>query len=247
MPTLLSRFDLIYLVLDQPNEAKDRKLAKHLVGLYHEVPDRAALEVIPMDLLTAYISHARRTCRPTLSSEAEEKLIEFYTAMRQQGGNQKVITATPRQLEALIRLSEALAKMSLASVVTEEHVFEAKRLMDVATQRVSTHNKNKRTRAHMYASVDKAAACVCSTLFLTLFFLSSPFFFLFFFSCYRLLLILRLVASTWICCRLATRPPTASRSTSSPTRSETSSRTTRRQTTNKTAHAQALAEHVQGI
>jgi len=147
MPTLLSRFDLIYLILDQPNESKDRKLAKHLVGLYMDDEDReksrsannaSHAEVIPMDLLTAYISYARRTCHPVLTAAAEERLIEFYTSMRSVGANQKTITATPRQLEALIRLSEALAKMSLCKEVKEEHVFEAKRLMDVATQRAAT-------------------------------------------------------------------------------------------------------------
>jgi DNA replication licensing factor MCM4 len=137
MPTLLSRFDLIYLVLDQPNEMKDRKLAKHLVGLYHEDVDRAPVEdAIESSLFKEYISYARRNVRPMLTAEAEDKLIEFYTGMRQQGVNQKTITATPRQLEALIRLSEALAKMKLSKDVTVEHVYEAKRLMDVATQRV---------------------------------------------------------------------------------------------------------------
>lgn len=139
MPTLLSRFDLIYLVLDQPNELKDRKLAKHLVGLYHEDVDRASVaDTIDMETLTGYISYARRNIRPALSNEAQDKLIEFYTTMRQQGANQKTITATPRQLEALIRLSEALAKMTLSTIVTESHVYEAKRLMDVATQRAAT-------------------------------------------------------------------------------------------------------------
>ena len=138
MPTLLSRFDLIYLVLDQPNEMKDRKLAKHLVGLYHQDIDKIAIEdTIDMALLTQYISYARRNIRPVLTPDAEDKLIEFYTGMRQQGVNQKTITATPRQLEALIRLSEALAKMRLSNEVTVEFVYEAKRLMDVATQRVS--------------------------------------------------------------------------------------------------------------
>jgi hypothetical protein len=173
MPTLLSRFDLIYLVLDQPNEHKDRKLAKHLVSLYHAEPERAALETIPMHLLTAYISYARKHCRPTLSPEAEEKLIEFYTGMRQQGGggNQKVITATPRQLEALIRLSEALAKMKLKDVVEEEEVHEAKRLMDVATQRVSAHSTHaaptaaqKRTPVHVsFRSLTLALAFFASS------------------------------------------------------------------------------------
>ena len=146
MPTLLSRFDLIYLVLDQPNEIKDRKLAKHLVGLYHEDVDRAPIaDTIDMETLTAYISYARRNIRPELSPEAEDLLIKFYTDMRQQGVNQKTITATPRQLEALIRLSEALAKMTLTTTVTEAHVYEAKRLMDVATQRVRT---KKHTLTH---------------------------------------------------------------------------------------------------
>jgi DNA replication licensing factor MCM4 len=81
MPTLLSRFDLIYLILDQPNEVRDRKLARHLVGLYHEQVETKHIEHIPMEQLTAYISYARKHIRPTLSEQAQELLIEgkYYT------------------------------------------------------------------------------------------------------------------------------------------------------------------------
>lgn len=148
MPTLLTRFDLIYLILDQPHESKDRKLARHLVSLYYSDEDRSAdalvkaTQVTPItpELLSAYISYARRACRPTLKGqdEAQEQLIKYYTEMRQIGHNAKTVTATPRQLEALIRLSEALAKMRLSPVVSVRDVVEAKRLMDVATQRAAT-------------------------------------------------------------------------------------------------------------
>ena len=149
MPTLLSRFDLIYLILDQPNEHKDRRLAKHLVSLYFQQPPQnlsattangSSLPLIPIRLLTAYIAYARAHCRPTLTEDAKTLLIEGYRALRRVGqmGTNKVVTATPRQLEALIRLSEALARMRLSPTVQPSDVMEARRLMDVATQSAAT-------------------------------------------------------------------------------------------------------------
>lgn len=78
-------------------------------------------------------------CAPDLTPEAEEALVQGYLAMRAMGGRgSKTITATPRQLESLIRISEALAKMRLADTVTEHDVNEAIRLMKVATQTAAT-------------------------------------------------------------------------------------------------------------
>lgn len=75
-PTLLSRFDLIYLVLDQPNEVVDRRLAQHLVSLYYEnVPKQKETEVIPFSLLTKYISYARARVNPVLTDAAATALI----------------------------------------------------------------------------------------------------------------------------------------------------------------------------
>ena len=150
LPTLLSRFDLIYLILDQPNESKDRRLARHLVSLYlrpqqregePEQPRAAAPpQLIPVQLLTAYIAYARQHCRPVLSADAKDLLVDGYRQLRRVGqlGTNKVVTATPRQLEALIRLSEALARMRLSPVVQAGDVLEARRLMAVATQSAAT-------------------------------------------------------------------------------------------------------------
>ena len=139
-PTLLSRFDLIYLMLDKADEATDRRLARHLVSLHGPYANTSlqSAEVIEPGLLSAYISHARTKVHPCLGEEAEEELVSAYVEMRQQGLNRKVVTATPRQLEALIRLSEALARMRLSNTVERRDVTEARRLMHVALQQSAT-------------------------------------------------------------------------------------------------------------
>ena len=135
-PTLLSRFDLIYLVLDKPNAETDKRLAQHLVSLYWaDIP--AHENFIEQDVLRDYIAYARKHVHPVISDEAKELLVDGYVKMRRMGGNKKTITATPRQLESLIRLSEALARMRLQEIVTGEHVKEALRLMKVALQQAA--------------------------------------------------------------------------------------------------------------
>jgi len=143
-PTLLSRFDLIYLILDQPNKLHDTRLARHLVSLYYpedsKDDSKDRYEIIPMETLTAYISHARAHVNPTISDESVDELVSGYVEMRKIGQNshRKVVTATPRQLESLIRLAEALAKMRFSDVVEKKDVIEARRLMSVATQTAAT-------------------------------------------------------------------------------------------------------------
>ena len=135
-PTLLSRFDLIYLILDKPNKENDRRLAKHLVSLYYDEKEAdPSPEVCDQDFLRDYILYARSSIAPEINDEAEHKLVQGYLSMRSMGGRgSKTITATPRQLESLIRLSQALAKMRLSPTVTGYDVEEAIRLMKVATQ-----------------------------------------------------------------------------------------------------------------
>lgn len=133
-PTLISRFDLLYLVLDKIDEVNDRRLARHLVSLYLE--DRPAtggtdIMVRPFLLpsfceltfsrwqkiedLSAYISWARNHIHPVLTAEAGDALVKAYVEMRNVGAdarsNDRRITATTRQLESMIRLSEAHARM----------------------------------------------------------------------------------------------------------------------------------------
>ena len=139
-PTLLSRFDLIYLVLDKPNPDSDRRLAKHLVSLYYaDTVPRGHTADIDQEFLKDFISYARSAMTPEVADEAVEVLVQGYLAMRALGGRgSKTITATPRQLESLIRISQALAKMRLSTVVTVTEVEEAIRLMKVATQAAAT-------------------------------------------------------------------------------------------------------------
>ncbi len=152
-PTLLSRFDLIYLVLDKPNRDSDRKLAQHLVSLYYceEEKEREreaereresrgeSVKAVDQSFLRDYILFARNNIHPDISATAEEVLVSGYLSMRALGGRgSKTISATPRQLESLIRLSQALAKMRLSEEVTAADVHEATRLMKVATQTAAT-------------------------------------------------------------------------------------------------------------
>ena len=150
-PTLLSRFDLIYLILDRVDPRLDRKLAKHIVGLYAELPTESEETVLEKDFFTQYVSYAKQRCNPVITDEAFTALVEGYVTMRNPPGSagygstpataKKVITATPRQLESLIRLAEALAKIELADTVSGAHVEEAIRLMRVALQKAATNPK----------------------------------------------------------------------------------------------------------
>ncbi|CAE6473227.1 unnamed protein product [Rhizoctonia solani] len=142
-PTLISRFDLVYLVLDNIDESTDRRLAQHLVGLYLEdKPESAATDIIPVETLTAYISYARTKIHPRLTEEAGNELVSEYVALRKLGSDARAserrITATTRQLESMIRLSEAHARMRFSQLVELEDVKEACRLMREALRTSAT-------------------------------------------------------------------------------------------------------------
>ncbi len=142
-PTLLSRFDLIYLILDRPNPETDRKLAKFLVGLYYEDPCEQ-IPPIRQEFFKGYINYARKHCHPRLSEPAVRDLIRGYLDMRHMGTSEKSITATPRQLESLVRISEAIAKMRLSDWVEQSDVAESIRLMRVSTQSAATDPRTGR-------------------------------------------------------------------------------------------------------
>ncbi|KAJ9189680.1 hypothetical protein P3X46_000943 [Hevea brasiliensis] len=99
-------------------------------------------DVLDIAALTAYVSYARKHVHPKLSDEAAEELTRGYVEMRRRGNfpgsSKKVITATPRQIESLIRLSEALARIRLSEWVEKHDVIEAFRLLEVAMQQSAT-------------------------------------------------------------------------------------------------------------
>jgi replicative DNA helicase Mcm len=114
---ILSRFDLIFVVEDKPNVEKDSKLAAHILRIHKETS--IPFEIEP-ELLRKYIAYARREVSPKLTDEAIAVLQEFYVGMR--GGaaeDDSPVPITARQLEALIRLSEASSRIRLGTEVTE--------------------------------------------------------------------------------------------------------------------------------
>merc|ERR1712190_195188 len=88
---------------------------------------------VSQELFRQYVSFARRWVYPQLTVEAARSLMTGYTNLRNQGSSDGAITATPRILESLIRISESLAKMELREEVTAADVDEAIRLLKAAT------------------------------------------------------------------------------------------------------------------
>ncbi|KAK7115466.1 DNA replication licensing factor mcm4-A-like [Littorina saxatilis] len=126
--TLLSRFDLIFLMLDPQDEMYDRRLASHLVSLYFHGSEAEEEANLDMSILKDYLTYGKTFIHPTLGEEAGQALIQAYVEMRQVGSSRGQVSAYPRQLESLIRLSEAHARMRLAHVVEVADVEEARRL-----------------------------------------------------------------------------------------------------------------------
>ncbi|WEL38097.1 minichromosome maintenance P-loop domain-containing protein [Encephalitozoon hellem] len=124
-PTLLSRFDVVCLLIDKSDEFQDRAIGDHIVSLYSE--GVAKKEHVDADLLKAYVREAKRIM-PKLTSESMKMLTQAYVDLRQMD-NGKTITATTRQLESLIRLSEAHARMRFSSTVDSKDVREAVRII----------------------------------------------------------------------------------------------------------------------
>ncbi|KAK3300819.1 MCM2/3/5 family-domain-containing protein [Chaetomium fimeti] len=149
-PTLLSRFDLVYLILDRVDEKTDQRLARHLLSMYLEdKPESAQSEkdILPIEFLTSYISYARAKIQPKISPEAGRELVGAYVEMRKLGQDvraaEKRITATTRQLESMIRLAEAHAKMRLSETVTAHDVQEAVRLIRSALKTAATDSQGR--------------------------------------------------------------------------------------------------------
>lgn len=129
--TILSRFDLIFVLRDKPQPSLDSETADHILRVHRDI-GKVKPEIDP-DLLRKYISYARRFVKPKINEEAIDRLKKFYVDMRRKSAeNPEIpIAITARQLEALIRLAEAHARMALRSEVTLEDAEEAIRLMRV--------------------------------------------------------------------------------------------------------------------
>lgn len=148
MPTILSRFDMIFIVKDEHDENRDTTLAKHVMNLHAnalQMTEDTRPGELHLNTLKKYIAFCRSKCGPRLSAAAAEKLKNRYVLMRngaavheRETGQKTTIPITVRQLEAVIRISESLAKMRLAPFATEADVDEAIRLFQVSTLDAAT-------------------------------------------------------------------------------------------------------------
>ena len=122
---LLTRFDLVFIVRDIPSQEKDRNIAQHIIS-QHGSSGTDTTSLIDIDILTKYLSYAKRG-EPVLTKEAENLIMEFYLKMRNISGDDKenMITITPRQLEGLIRLATARARLLLKNKVEGEDADRA--------------------------------------------------------------------------------------------------------------------------
>ncbi|MFB6182806.1 MAG: AAA family ATPase, partial [Candidatus Nanohaloarchaea archaeon] len=127
--TLLSRFDFIFPIMDEPDEEKDTELADQILR-NHQNPDKTKAK-ISQEMLRKYIAYAQKNYRPELTKDAADKIQEFYVNMRSKGDDEEGgVPITARQLEAMIRIAEASARAHLREEVILE---DAERAIDLLT------------------------------------------------------------------------------------------------------------------
>jgi replicative DNA helicase Mcm len=125
-PSLLNRFDVIFILKDLPNRSRDESIATHVLQGHKEEQKH---DIIEKELLKKYVAYSRQRVNPVLSDEAVDEIKTFYVELRNKPTfNDSLIKPIPisaRQLEALVRLSEALARAKLSKKVTREDAKEA--------------------------------------------------------------------------------------------------------------------------
>lgn len=140
---LLSRFDVLFLILDQPSRESDEELAHHVtfVHMNNKHPDSDGVVFTPHEV-RQYIAQAR-SWRPTVPKDVSEYMVGAYVRMRQQqkrdeSGNKYFTHTSPRTLLGILRLSQALARLRFSAEVATDDVDEALRLVEVSKASLNT-------------------------------------------------------------------------------------------------------------
>lgn len=154
-PALLSRFDLIFSIIDKPNRDRDSNLASHIL-LAHKAGEvseninhskktrfnkkqrdsmmKNVLPVFTPEFLRKYVAYSKRYVFPVMTDEALEVIKNYYVDFR--NSSEDSVTFTPRQLEAFVRLAEASAKIRLSEEVTAEDAKRGIYIIDQYLRRV---------------------------------------------------------------------------------------------------------------
>jgi DNA replication licensing factor MCM6 len=136
---IMSRFDLFFVVIDECDEATDFNIARHIVGV-HQHRDAAVDPPYTSEQLARYLRFAR-LIKPQLSDESAALLVENYRALRQNdvsSGGKTAYRITVRQLESMIRIGEALARVHCDTVIRPQYIREAARLLRKSIIHVET-------------------------------------------------------------------------------------------------------------
>ncbi|MCJ7762975.1 minichromosome maintenance protein MCM, partial [Candidatus Bathyarchaeota archaeon] len=133
--TILSRFDLIFVLRDVPNKESDGKMSEHILELHRRGASPVEAQ-IDTELLRKYVSYAKGI-KPVLSNEALKRLKDFYLAMRSASETEgSPVAITARQLESLVRISEARARVALRKEVLAEDAEAAIAIMKKSLEEV---------------------------------------------------------------------------------------------------------------
>ncbi|CAD5111428.1 DgyrCDS736 [Dimorphilus gyrociliatus] len=151
---LLSRFDLVFILLDRPDEETDRLLSSHVMQMHNSdmVQDMQDIEfnkkkkssrlhrqlrakngeidLLPVELFRKYVAYARKFVAPKLTAEAGEVLRKFHVDWLEKYSSADYLPITARQLESLMRLAEARAKVDLREEVTVEDAMDVIEMME---------------------------------------------------------------------------------------------------------------------
>lgn len=152
---LLSRFDLIFLLLDLADSDLDTKLARHVTQVHQRLtaPEAGADRRIDSELMRTFIAHAQ-TFQPTIPADLHNYIVAKYVEKRkfQREGSEEVsyMYITPRTLLGIIRISQALAKFHFREIVTQSDVDQALKLMDfsIRSLRSLKDDSDKSKRRH---------------------------------------------------------------------------------------------------
>ncbi|MEK6820056.1 MAG: minichromosome maintenance protein MCM, partial [Nanoarchaeota archaeon] len=129
-PTLINRFDVIFTLQDIPDREKDKKIAMHVLS---EHTKEGKDMFIPREIFRKYVAYAKQRVHPKLGNEAVEEIQKFYVDLRNRPVKSesalRPIPISARQLQALIRMAEASAKLKLSNVVSKEDAKVAINLM----------------------------------------------------------------------------------------------------------------------
>jgi len=161
--SLLSRFDLIFVMTDKPDKKRDNAIAEHIlkahsIGELIQQHRKNPIEGVDDDYITEqlkpvtpaidpvlfrkYVAYAKRTCYPILSEDAKSALIAYYMNLRDIADTSKPVPVTARQLEALVRLAEASARVRLSPKIEQADAVRVIKIVDACLRQVAYDSKS---------------------------------------------------------------------------------------------------------